>query len=402
MLMGRMFAMALAAVGLSVGGFELGKHRVTDPSIAPLELPADHPLAVALQPAVAQDIAPQTRESLYRIAENLSRDQNSVKSGASPSIQRELDAKAKEMALVQRRLAAIQKVVAEDEAKRKEAVETSRLTALRAELDKRQRDIAEARRQMDEVREEVARQTAKRELDRLSEKYGKMALDQMTPELQERVKASVRTRRDMDEERGFGLLLALRNRDALNLTPHQVTQLQLLQSEFIRRFAPIREAYESRVDALQWRYEGDSIVAKPGDGKQATEIPATKNVSAQAAAPTYFVEYVARTQPNDKVSYKIELTSGGISKDSSSKGNPQIKRSLWQYPRYVVTRDFPKGSAAPKNSVVRYFVWPDDASLERKLVLLKEEIDTRAKAILTNAQRKSLQEMIDRSLASGK
>jgi len=342
MLMVRMVTAALAAVGLSIGGYELGTSRAAAP-VPPVavDVPNDHPISVALQSPVSQAMSPVERTRLVEMARSYRQDQEKA----------QVDA----------------------------AVQATQVTC---RLQSGEVRTAPAQQKLDQVRKDVEKQFVQQNRDIVFRKYSDLVLQEMTPKISKRVKEVVDARRDMDEERGFGLLIALRSRDEMKLTPHQVTKLQLLQSDFIRRFAPIREAYETRVDNLRWQYNDGTIVAKPGSDLQF-----------KSALPS----------PEIKFEYFVEVQG-----KPSTKGKPKEVYLTYLAPEqrkgHQLDLRLKSVTVKPKaaNTVIRYFVWTSDESLQNQLQSLKKEIDEKARNVLSQPQRKQLKEKIDQSLASGK
>jgi len=399
MILVRMMLAAMAAVGLSIGGYELGAKQGPPSSATTIDAPEDHPLSVALKTPVGQAMTPAERDQLVKLEVNLKSDEEHAKSDALLEsakvvygLQNNNNAWVSDQEILQRLESRLKQMREEYNASAPEvkdleqqiAVQIKRLNERRRKEIYRNafethRDTAVDQDKFIDLRRDVEKQLTQQKMDTVYRKYQTMAFQQMTPKVSEKVKEVVASRRDMNEEKGFGLLVALRNRDDLKLTPQQVTKLQFLQADFIRRFAPIREAYETRVDNLKWRYESQvkSLYLKAAPAKATSK---TQEVEVQ-----YFVETPSKTKGDKTVSYWINSTA----KQKSS--NKTQSEFLWTYPK-----------KKSDGIVIRYFAWASDESLEAQLKSLKSEIDDKAKKLLSTPQRQLLQEKIDQSLAAGK
>jgi hypothetical protein len=398
MLMTRMFAMAMAAIGLSLGGFELGAKRVEMlPTSPPVDVPADHPLSVALQPAVAQGMSTPDRNRLVQMAAELERARAAARESAKLlSAERARQTRGRAFETYARLLFQDKTKPIPSYLKQTgpiDAITQAELSRLKKDEARQRAELLDARNRLAEAQRETEKQLTDQSVAKVDRQFSDMALQQMTPKIQNQVRAAVRTRRDMDEERGFGLLIALRNRDDLNLTAHQVTQLQLLQAEFIRGFAPIRETYETRVDSVKWQWKDNKI--------EGAESIAPEKVRSQ-----YFVQYVtdlkAKNNPvavsTSSTKYKVDLATS--KRVTTTKYRVALDKA--QIVRFYVSNSPPKVQATNKDLLIRYFVWTSDDDLQRQLSSLKKEIDGRVMKELNESQRKNLQEMINRSLVISK
>jgi len=398
---------AMAAVGLSVGGFELGASKIAQqPQVTTVNVPDDHPIAVALKTPVAQSMTPSERDQLAKLAINLKRDEEHAKSDAlreTAQVVYSLQSPSRPLGVsvieANEKVAKLEAKLAEkakrfDSQSKEIQILRQKVTEARAHLAKQegQRDyvdkaetyrvaVGQENRFID-LRRDVEKQLIQKKTDDVYQKYKVMALQQMTPKVSEKVKEVAAGRRDMNEEKGFGLLIALRDRDELKLTPQQVTKLQLLQADFIRRFAPLREAYETRVDNLKWRYP--EAETKYLDLRV---VPSLDRAKPEDIKREFFVETDAKGKEHGKsrVHFWIYSTTD------------QIAANQKKF-QYKIVPDISNS----KDSVVRYFVWSSDESLLGQLKSLKKEIDDKAKKLLSTPQRQLLQEKIDQSLATDK
>lgn len=399
MIVVRMMLAAMAAVGLSVGGYELGsKQGPSQPISTTVNVPDDHPLGVALKTPVAQTMTASERDQLTRLAINLKSDEEQAKSDAlietakvvyqlqdDPGQSKSRIADANEK--IKRLEAELARKSKQTDSKTKEVQELKRKIAEARnskdqindgyfDIAKNGRTIVDGQEKFIDLRRDVEKQLTQKKTEDLYVKYRDIALQQMTPDVSEKVKQVAASRRDMDEEKGFGLLIALRNRDELKLTPRQVTQLQYLQADFIRQFAPIREAYETRVSNLKWNYVEPKTLVKPGTYFSISEPEKVDGVKRE-----YFVESAGKNKT--RVRYWFYPAK------------PMVKGSKFEWKQVV-----PKESMS--NDTIRYFVWTSDESLEGQLKTLKKEMDDKVMKLLSTPQRQRLQEKIDQSLAAGK
>jgi hypothetical protein len=81
-------------------------------------------------------------------------------------------------------------------------------------------------------------------LQPLFERYAKSVGDLLTQEQREKLMKLAQANAQRADGQEFPLMVALQSREQLGITPQQFTKLQYLQADFIRAFAPLREAME--------------------------------------------------------------------------------------------------------------------------------------------------------------
>jgi hypothetical protein len=313
----RLLALALAAAGLSAGGFQLGTRQtaasVLDssrlPAEVPAEVPRDHPLYIALQEP-ATKVPDKVKVRLRQLAHEMERkrvkgetegvalldqeitlletrlqelrSKRTSKNGDSTKqLQARLRTRQSALASLRGkektgRGAALRQEIREIEVRLQgERTRTSTLAYPRATPAKTAPETEEnpstvvldypvASSKILNLRNRLAQVERERVRSEVRREYSVLVLDTLQPEVRAEVATTARLRQVESAERGFALLIGLRERDALKLTPQQVTQLQLLQSEFIRRFAPLREESETSARAVKLQLVGE---AKDETGK---------------------------------------------------------------------------------------------------------------------------------------
>jgi hypothetical protein len=372
-MMTRLLALALAATGLSVGGFQLGARQaqpVLPTEALPPGLPTDHALSVAL------------------------REPNSSVSAAEK--------------------ARLRKLIMEMETAKK-AEENTRVTALNAKIADLERQLVAGREKgraflgtqikLDRVavpgkpgakkiegkpaqirfraipNKEAIVKLEKAERRRAQEiveqRFEAIAIGTLSSEVATRVQAETRGIRAQEGERGFALLIGLRERAALGLTPQQVTRLQLLQADFLRRYAPLRE--ESEVDVVF------SVVGKPAltlSEVKGSPIKFEKTTPTFEAVPATPAKPPIATKAGDVV-YVFEATPAQTTVVKAGK------------PLTVPGKSF-----TARNDI-RYSVVlaKSNNDVEKRIQALKDEIDDKVFEILNDDQGKRLRRMVAVSLS---
>ena len=116
-------------------------------------------------------------------------------------------------------------------------------SSIEAQLKAARRALVQSAQARTRIESSSARLRAQAQIDLLNRSELR-ALRTMPQLERSRVYALSTLQRTLDVSRGFALMVALNFRDELGLTPHQTTELQLLQAGFLKEFAPIREQFE--------------------------------------------------------------------------------------------------------------------------------------------------------------
>lgn len=375
-MMTRLLALAIAATGLSVGGFQLGTRQAQpapQPEAVPSDLPADHALTVALREP-SSSVSPEERTQLRKIAVEMEHAKKAAE-----------DVRVKELNL---RIAQLeQKIV-------NQRYVDLRLTTdvKKAEKNLRLNGKANTFKFVGTPTKdgwkkvENAERLAARQL--VEKRYEDVVFQALPATVAGRVQAESRGIRAQEGERGFALLIALRERTTLGLDPKQVTQLQYLQADFLRRFAPLRE--ESEI-GLTFAISSRSLPpTKPKSTFEAVKVESIKrdaNYTVHGMATTstkdqtdqsvtnkvqgevlYVVEVEAAKPVNDKV---LRVTGQPLVKDGKTVNLPLV---------YSIS-----------------LVKPND--VDKRIQVLKDEIDDKAYEILNDDQRKRLRRLVAISLS---
>lgn len=382
MMLARTAVTAFVAVTLSVGGFTLGKARAENiraqalfsTPVAALA-PADHPLSLVREAVMSGDSSAAEREKIVQLDRDYIKAVRQASRAALDNANRTIAQLRSELTKRQQALDLTQakaRGTASKEAELRIARQNEELTALHAKLAQIQSDLASQ-----------AQQKAVLQVDQM---YSRIALKQVSPDVRHQVEVAAQSGRALDEERGFGLLLALRNRDDLGLTPRQVTKLQLLQANFITRFAPIREAYETRANPIEIRIVGTPTLPKirfTPSKVSGTPYRITFDKPSPVQSGKSDIAFQIRVQEQPE---KIDLKSA----DGTHFSAKSIELTA------------PKSGRADKASSSRWTVWQSTSDLNGRLAKLKAEIDGKAMSVLTDSQRTKLKRIIDQSLAVGK
>lgn len=381
-MMTRLLALALAATGLSVGGFQLGTRQVqpaTPTEAIPAGLPTDHALSVAL------------------------REPNSSVSAAEKTRLRKL---IKEMETA------------------KKVEENSRVAALNLKIanlerqlvaDRKGRDFPDARIELDRVAvpaksgakkvegkpvqihyraipnklamvklENVERLRAQKIVE---DRFEAIAIETLPAAVATRVQAETRGIRAQEGERGFALLIGLRERAALGLTPQQVTKLQLLQADFLRRYAPLRE--ESEIGVVL-TVVGTSV-------SSAKAVPATKTLEFKAKE----VKLVKGKLEKAKPAGDTTVTTQDISVPFSASAD--VVYVVESTPAKTVEGKPLNLNAKTidirKDVAFKVVLDKQSDSVEKRIQALKDEIDDKVFEILNDDQGKRLRRMVAISLS---
>jgi hypothetical protein len=227
--------LAAIAVSLATGGYGLGASRSIRPEVKEVSgssLGPEHPVTVALQ---QPGLKPAQRQKLLQVSDEAARQKQRsllIAKKESEHLMQVAQAKSREIQVLQQRLDALQA-----------ELEKSAKKGGKVEVKKVQRQLAEARtiQQLATAASTSLDAVLVTKIDLRAAEQGIAMLDVDT---RGEVFEMVAARRTLDANRGFALMVALDNRDLMQLTPQQVTALQLLQADFIRFFAPLREQYE--------------------------------------------------------------------------------------------------------------------------------------------------------------
>ena len=355
----RLLALALAAAGLSAGGFQLGARQAPTAPPEPVldRLPADHVLSVALQEPTTR-VTQSERERLKKLA----REMEVQRKEAETARVRALDKQIQEL---QRKLMAQEVRLTEEQLKL--ALKHPK-TLSKTAPPKTKSQIKDIEVQVKKVRERLVVSERARARSTVERKFEGLMIETLRPEVRGRVFSEVRAIRAEESERGFALLIALRERDSLKLTPRQVTQLQLLQSDFIRRFAPLREESETTA-VIEVRGAAFAVETIDSKGK---------------AAPNQTVTLAAKG---------VELKGGEV----ELRGEVTEVREvpvLGQLP--IVGRLFKVETQGKPFAVDLTWIKEEPS---KKIEALKNEIDDKAYEILNDDQQKRLRRLVAISLS---
>lgn len=339
----------MVALGLTLGGYKLGQAKAGElpqAGNAQEALSSAHPLATALQLSDDAKLSQAQKEQLRKETALLAQrraELQRLEMSLNAQRRNESQLLAQKKAAAQAQLRALEADL--QKARGKANSKGSNEAALRAELARArarvfaeelniQRVLSQKNPKSASAQKQV--QIKLRDVDVVQGRIDNIILAHTDAKTRQRMLQTIRIKQTMDASQGFALLKALDERDVLDLTPAQVTKLQLLQAEFITRFAPIREEHDNRTLKLNER-RIESAKAKTD--------PASNPMAAQSnPAP---------------LRYRVELS-------------------------YSIQR-------TPKEFQI-LTSWKD---LDDQLKVLKEEIDSRAYEVLTPDQGKKLKRLVD-------
>ncbi|MEZ0325505.1 MAG: hypothetical protein ACAH95_06340 [Fimbriimonas sp.] len=262
--------MAAIAVSLATGGYSLGVSQSFKPDVKEVQgssLGAEHPVTVALQQPGLQ---PKEREKLIQVSQEATRKkQKSLLTAQIEAKQLKAVAQQKyaQVALLEAKLHALEQAIHESQSKKGKVA-----------MKEVQRQLTEAR-TIQQLATAASQQIDTALLRKIDDEAAKEGLASLSQDTQEHIFEIVATRRTLDANKGFALMTALDHREVLALTPAQVTKLQLLQADFIRYFAPLREQYElagteekglvkvRQGSKMEWRVDVEEKIFKATGGK---------------------------------------------------------------------------------------------------------------------------------------
>lgn len=389
-MMTRLLALAIAATGLSVGGFQLGTRQaqtVTPTESTSVALPAGHALTLALQ----EDSTPVTAAEKVRLRSLVTEMEKAKKVEEATRVQ----ALNVQISNLERKLVGGQAQryldlrLPKDQAKAKTMLATKQTKGNATTKPYSVRYRAVPNEATIVKLQNVERAKAQRVVE---DRFEAIAIGTLTTNTAARVQAESLAKRVQEGERGFALLIALRERTGLNLTPKQVTQLQLLQADFLRRYAPLREESENGIllevvgeatngkKPVEVKFGGvkiDAVPAKTVNVVKTDRIEAT-NVQGVQFTPAKPIEFKAKSD----VLYTVEVAAT----DRIVTGKPlTIEKAT---PTQV------KGEMLFIVSLAHNF---DD--VEKRIQTLKDEIDDKVFEILNDDQGKRLRRMVALSLS---
>jgi hypothetical protein len=223
--------LAAIAVSLATGGYSIGSSKkvaVAEPSSS---LGPEHPVTIALQEA---NLEPAQRAKLIEVSKQAGREKLQalrIAEAKGQQLQALALQKEAEISMLERRLEALSAELA-----------TQKKGKTNLKVVERQLKEARAIKDMATAASERVDTLLFEAIDQEATRKGVSLLDGPA---KEQVFEIVATRRTLDANKDFALMTALDHRDMLGLTSAQTTKLQLLQADFIRLFAPLREQYEN-------------------------------------------------------------------------------------------------------------------------------------------------------------
>ena len=376
-MMTRLLALALAATGLSVGGFQLGARQtapVLPAEAIPPGLPTDHALSVALrEPNSSVPAAEKVRlRKLMMEMETAKKAEENTRVTALNAkiadLERKLVAGRKDRNFPDARIE-LDRVVTPSQPAVKKVEGKPAQVHFRAIANK-------------DAMVKLEKAERKRAQQIVEDRFEAITIETLPAGIATRVQAETRGIRAQEGERGFALLIGLRERAALRLTPQQVTKLQLLQADFLRRYAPLRE--ESEVGVVL-EVVGTSVSSAPSaaaikvSGVKATEAKSGKTADAFEAVTVTGQKSVDFVKADDVV-YVVQATPA-----KKVEGKP-----LTGTMRTVDIR---------RDVAFKVVVAKPNESVEKRIQALKDEIDDKVFEILNDDQGKRLRRMVAVSLS---
>ncbi|MGV3617873.1 MAG: hypothetical protein ACO1SV_21315 [Fimbriimonas sp.] len=411
----RLLTLALAATGLSVGGFQLGARQTSAPPTVdltvPTDLPAGHALSVALQEPNSR-VSMTDKERLRYLALEME-SAKKAEADARVRILREKIMDLERQIKVKQVRKDLYEIRTGDKVVRFRTPKAKPKEKAKATPGKGSpkakaaptvvRYVAFPKGSYGTQLEKAERARARRSVEL---RYEDIAIQSLPSQVRTRVQAEARGLRAEDGERGFALLIALRERAALNLTPQQVTKLQLLQADFLRRFAPLREESETGIkwsspdsaNVEMWNYPAPSkkgeysviVLEAAKDGsihlkKKHTLSGNGKETPDKTVKPSFVFKGkpAEKTQGDAEVIYLFE-----------AKPAPTVDLKVVPTPGKPATAKSAKGEAITFRVVL---ATPGD--VEKRIESLKAEIDDKVYEVLNDDQGKRLRRMVALSLS---
>lgn len=370
-MMTRLLTLALAATGLSVGGFQLGTRQAqTSPvtEVVTTDLPADHAITVALKEPTSK--VPDAEKARLRV---LIKDMEQAKKVEAETRVKALNVRIAELEkqIVANRTIDLRlndKKIAKIATMKQTGAKENNPTQVRFHTVKNPTAINRL--------QAIERERADKIVE---DRFEAIAVEGMPLRVANRVRAETRAIRAEEGERGFALLIGLRERYNLGLTPKQVTQLQLLQADFLRRYAPLREETEI---GLTFALVDDKSATNKMDVKAGVvDLKVTNEVKDIALAPVK-----AENIKSSDVVYSIHVEP--TVKTESVKS---VHGKALALKEAKITQD--------KALTYRLVLVNAVNDVDKRIQALKDEIDDKVYEILNDDQGKRLRRLVALSLS---